>query len=173
MTILATLCYVEDGDRVLMLHRNKREGDWHRGRYNGLGGKFLPGEGPEACMVREVREESGLEAEAWLLKGVLTFPAFDGVNDWQCFIYRVTRWHGTLQPCDEGTLEWVPRQALDSLPLWPGDRLFLPLVFEPEGWFSGVFRYADKALGEWELWQYGAAGATHRRGDGLSTEAFR
>ena len=155
MTILATLCYLTEDTKVLMLHRNKREKDWHKGKYNGLGGKFMPGEGPEACMLREVQEESGLLPEEWILKGVLNFPLFDGVNDWQCFVYRITRWSGTLQPCHEGTLEWVEESQLLQLNLWQGDRIFLPKVMGSEGWFSGFFRYVEKELVSWELWDYG------------------
>jgi len=46
---LATLCYVQDKktNSTLMLHRVKKENDYHRGKWNGLGGKFEPGESPE------------------------------------------------------------------------------------------------------------------------------
>lgn len=158
MAILATLCYVVDGDKVLMLHRNKKKNDWHEGRYNGLGGKFISGEGPEECMVREVFEESGYIPEAWQLRGVIAFPKFDGENDWQCFIFRIDRWRGTQTECLEGTLEWVAIADLQHLPMWPGDRHFLPRVFEDSGWFSGVIRYDEKKVSSWQLRDYGYTG---------------
>ena len=138
---LATLVYVRDGDLTLMLHRNARPDDTHYGKWNGLGGKFEPGESPEQCMRREVFEESGLTVEEAELKGVLTFPDFDGEHDWYAFVYLVTRTSGELGPDPaEGSLRWVPTAALLDLTLWEGDRVFLPWLDRP-GVFSAVFRY--------------------------------
>jgi len=61
---LATLCYVTDGEKTLMLYRNKKENDYHEGKWNGLGGKFEAGESPEECAIREIKEESGITPEA-------------------------------------------------------------------------------------------------------------
>ena len=77
-TILGTLCYLKRDGKTLMLYRNRKANDFHEGKWNGLGGKFEPGESPEACAIREVREESGLEVAAPRLHGMLTFPGFDG-----------------------------------------------------------------------------------------------
>ena len=138
---LATLVYVRDGDLTLMLHRNARPDDTHYGKWNGLGGKFEPGESPEQCMRREVFEESGLTVEEAELKGVLTFPDFDGEHDWYAFVYLVTRTSGELGPDPaEGSLRWVPTAELLDLTLWEGDRVFLPWLDRP-GVFSAVFRY--------------------------------
>jgi 8-oxo-dGTP diphosphatase len=138
---LATLAYVRDGERTLMLHRNTRPDDTHYGKWNGLGGKLEPGESPEEGMRREIREESGLTVEAATLRGVLTFPDFDGRHDWYAFVYLVTRTRGELGPDPaEGTLAWVPTASLLELPMWEGDRIFLPWLDRP-GFFSGVFRY--------------------------------
>ena len=82
MIINATLCYLRRDRYTLMLYRNKKPDDIHQGKWNGLGGKFEAGETPEECACREVREESGLIPDELVLKGVLTFPCFDGVNDW-------------------------------------------------------------------------------------------
>ena len=143
---LATLVYVRDGDRTLMLHRNTRPDDMHFGKWNGLGGKLEAGESPEQGMRREVLEESGLAVEAAELKGVLTFPDFDGRHDWVAFVFLVTRTSGELGPDPaEGTLCWVPTVDLPNLPLWEGDRVFLPWLDRP-GWFSGVFRYQGGRL---------------------------
>lgn len=84
---LGTLCYVRNGDKTLMIHRNSREGDFHLGKYNGLGGKFEAGESPEECVIREIKEESGLDITEPQLKGVITFPLFDGVDDWYVFLF--------------------------------------------------------------------------------------
>jgi 8-oxo-dGTP diphosphatase len=154
--ILATLAYVmsPDGRRVLMIHRNRRPGDLHWGKYNGLGGKLDRGEDVVAGLRREVREESGLECEEVVLRGTLSWPGF-GKNgeDWFAFVFCVERWSGELRAdTAEGTLEWVEVERLLDLPLWEGDRHFLPMVFErTERQFHGVMPYQDgRPVG----WQY-------------------
>ena len=153
---LATLVYVRDGDLTLMLHRNARPDDTHYGKWNGLGGKFEPGESPEQCMRREVLEESGLTVEAAELKGFLTFPDFDGEHDWYAFVYLVTRTSGDLGPDPtEGSLRWVPTAELLDLTLWEGDRVFLPWL-DRVGTFSAVFNYRGGRLVDHEVSFYPA-----------------
>ena len=144
-TIAATLCYVRSGGRTLMLHRNKKEGDVHLGKWNGLGGKMDPGESPEDCVVREVREESGLTVFDARLRGVLTFPAFRDGEDWLVFAYTATRFDGEVGECAEGTLEWIEDAKILSLPLWEGDRVFLPWLSQ-DRFFSAKFTYRDGRL---------------------------
>jgi 8-oxo-dGTP diphosphatase len=146
--ILATLGYVftPDGARVLLVHRNRRPGDAHLGKYNGLGGKLERDEDVVSCLRREVREESGLECEALELRGTVSWPGFGkGGEDWFGFIFRVTRWSGTpFRENADGPLEWVEVGRVLELPLWEGDRHFLPLVFDPAGRpFHGVMPYRD------------------------------
>lgn len=158
--ILATLGYVLSPDRsqVLMIHRNARPDDLAFGKYNGLGGKLDPGEDVAACMRREIREEAGIESVAMTLRGTISWPGF-GKNgeDWFGFIFVVTEWTGTpLAANHEGTLEWVPLSRLLAfdLNLWPGDRYFLPLVFDdaaPPQPFHGVMPYAN---GQPVSWNY-------------------
>ena len=149
-TVAATLCYVRSGGRTLMMHRNKKEGDVHRGKWNGLGGKFDAGESPDECVVREIREESGLTLLDPRLRGVLTFPAFKNGEDWLVFIYTATRFEGSLGACAEGDLEWVEDARLATLPLWEGDRIFLPWL-DQERFFSGKFTYLDGRLARHEV----------------------
>jgi len=139
-TIAATLCYVRSGGRTLMLHRNKKPGDAHRGKWNGLGGKFEPGASPDECVAREVREESGLTLLDARLRGILTFPAFRPGEDWLVFLYTASKFEGELGECAEGDLEWIEDARLLELPLWEGDRVFLPWL-EKEWFFSGKFVY--------------------------------
>jgi 8-oxo-dGTP diphosphatase len=146
--ILATLGYIlsPDGLQVLLVHRNRRPGDPHLGKYNGLGGKLDRGEDVVACLRREIREEAGLECEQLLLRGTISWPGFGKQGeDWFGFIFRVDRWTGQpRQENAEGTLEWVALERLLELPLWEGDRYFLPLVFEQtEKQFHGVMPYRD------------------------------
>jgi len=152
--ILATLGYIlsPDGRRVLLIHRNRRTSDPHYGKYNGLGGKLDPGEDVVACIRREVREESGLECVSLLLRGTVSWPGFGKHNeDWFGFIFRVDRFSGIAASGNaEGDLEWVEVERVLELPLWEGDRHFLPLVFErTERQFHGVMPYRDGRPVSW------------------------
>ncbi|MFI5345958.1 MAG: NUDIX domain-containing protein [Elusimicrobiota bacterium] len=143
--VVATLCYIRAAGRTLMLHRNKKPGDVHRGKYNGLGGKLDAGESPDECVIREIREESGLNLLDSRLRGVLTFPAFKDGEDWIVFVYTATRFEGEIGECPEGTLEWVDDAKILDLPLWEGDRVFLPWL-DGERFFSAKFVYRDGRL---------------------------
>ena len=152
--VVATLGYVMSPDRarVLLVHRNRRPDDPHFGKYNGLGGKLDPGEDVVACLRREVREESGLECDELVLRGTISWPGFGkGGEDWFGFVFRIDRYRG--EPWAEngdGPLVWVPVERVLELPLWEGDRYFLPLVFErTERQFHGVMPYRDGRPVSW------------------------
>ena len=153
MIKLATLCYLKDEDRTLMLHRIKKEGDMHLGKWNGLGGKVENGETPEACAAREVKEESGLTVTDPQLKGFITFPNFDGTNDWYVFVYRYENFSGQLIDSAEGHLEWIQNDRMPELPLWEGDRIFMEWLEQP-GIFSAVFNYKQGTLLDWSVIWY-------------------
>jgi 8-oxo-dGTP diphosphatase len=153
--ILATLAYVLslDGRRVLLVHRNRRPNDQHFGKYNGLGGKLDPAEDVVTGMLREVREEAGIECHSFSLRGTVSWPGFGQQGeDWFGFIFRVETWSGQAKDENaEGDLEWVEVDRLLELPLWEGDRYFLPLVFEPDGrQFHGVMPYRDGRPVSWK-----------------------
>jgi len=145
MKILATLCYIRKGGKTLMLHRIKKENDIHKGKYNGLGGKFEDGESPQECVIREVYEESGLKINVPKLKGVLTFPDFDGKNDWIVFVFVVKKFSGKMINSSEGILQWVKDEDLLKLNLWEGDRFFLKYL-DSDKFFSGKFIYKKGRL---------------------------
>ncbi len=140
--ILATLCYVKDvkNKKVLMLHRIKKRNDVHEGKWNGLGGKFEKGESPEDCVIREVKEESGLTIKSPELKGFIAFPDFDGRNDWHVFVFVVDKFSGTMIDSAEGKLEWIPFGELLSLNLWEGDKIFIKWLNQKK-FFSAKFNY--------------------------------
>ena len=141
---LATLCYIIDKKRnsTLMLHRIKKENDYHQGKWNGLGGKLNNGESPEECAIREIKEESGLTVKNPLLKGFITFPNFDGVDDWYVFVFVFNDFEGMLIDSPEGKLQWIPNNQLTSLHLWEGDKIFLEWIFDKKI-FSAKFNYED------------------------------
>lgn len=140
--ILATLCYVKRDGRTLMVHRNKKLNDIHQGKWNGLGGKFEPGESPEECIRREVQEETGLVISNPKLHGLLVFSGFKG-KDWYVFVFTATDFDGELIDSPEGRLEWVDDSNLTSLNLWPSDLIFLPWL-EQGKFFSAKFVYEDE-----------------------------
>lgn len=144
---LATLCYLKMDGKTLMIHRIKKENDMHQGKWNGLGGKLNPGESPEDCVIREVREESGLTISDPLLKGFLTFPRFANDEDWYAFVFVARKIEGQLIESEEGVLEWIDDDLLLNLDLWEGDLIFLPWLERP-GIFSGKFIYQDGKLVE-------------------------
>ena len=128
-----------------MLHRIKKENDIHKNKWNGLGGKLEPGESPEECVKREVFEESGLIIESPNLHGVITFPKFDGIDDWIVFVYTANNFEGNLIDCNEGKLDWVSDDQLLNLNLWEGDKIFIPWLTQDK-FFSAKFIYEKKKL---------------------------
>ena len=157
--IVATLGYVlsPDGRQVLMLHRNARADDHHLGKYNGLGGKIEPDEDVLAGMRREITEEAGIDCTALSLRGTISWPGFGKHGeDWLGFVFVVTAFTGMpLQRNPEGTLEWIDIARLHELPMWEGDREFLPLVFDDDPRpFHGVMPYRD---GRMQSWRYSRA----------------
>ena len=131
-----TLCYLERDDRYLMLHRIKKQEDLNRDKWIGIGGKFEEGESPEDCLLREVREETGLTLDSWRYCGIVTFVSDEWGTEYM-HLFHSEMFHGTLKDCDEGALEWVDKTALASLPdQWEGDRIFLKLLDEDAPFFS-------------------------------------
>lgn len=141
---LATLVYVqnEDTQQTLMIHRCKKDSDYHLGKWNGLGGKFEAGETPEECAIREIKEEAGLTISNPILKGIITFPMFDDKDDWYVFLFTVNDWEGNLTECDEGELAWIDNKEILNLPLWEGDTIFIPWLYM-DGLFSAKFVYKE------------------------------
>jgi 8-oxo-dGTP diphosphatase len=152
--ILATLGYIlsPNAEEVLLIHRNKRHGDPQFGKYNGLGGKLRAAEDVVAGMRREIREEADLECLHMALRGTISWPGFGKQGeDWFGFIFRIDSFRGTpLTENAEGTLSWVPVEQVLTLPLWEGDRHFLPLIFDnSQGQFHGVMPYHDGRPVSW------------------------
>jgi 8-oxo-dGTP diphosphatase len=154
--VLATLGYVLSPDRkkVLLVHRNARPGDVHLGKYNGLGGKLERNEDIVTGMKRELREEAGIECESMQLRGTISWPGFGKEGeDWFAFIFLIEKFSGTPPERNvEGPLEWIELDRLMDLPLWDGDRYFLPLVFDGDSRpFHCVMPYENYKMLSWTI----------------------
>jgi len=142
---LTTLCYIKKDGKTLMLHRIKKQNDIHEGKWNGLGGHIEQGETPDECVIREVYEESGLAIKNPLLRGILTFPLFNGFEDEYTFLFTTTDFEGEIIDSSEGNLEWIDDSKVLSLNLWDGDKIFLKWL-EDGRFFSGKLEYLDGSL---------------------------
>ena len=132
---LTTLCYIEQNDRYLMLHRVKKQGDLNEGKWLGVGGHFEAGESPEDCMMREVLEETGLAVTSFRFRGIVTFAQSSGYTEYM-HLFTADAFDGELRECSEGDLAWVKKEEIDALPLWEGDHVFLRLLREDRPFFS-------------------------------------
>lgn len=149
MRELTTLCYVEREDAYLMLHRVKKKKDVNKDKWIGIGGHFEAGESPEECLMREVREETGLVLTDWQFRGIVTFcftpkEAGDQTEQPACeymCLYTATGYEGEPGECNEGNLEWVSKDRIKDLNLWEGDKIFFRLLEEKIPFFSLKLEY--------------------------------
>lgn len=142
---LTTICYIEKDDKYLMLHRTKKENDQSHDKWLGVGGKFEENESPDECVVREVKEETGLNLLSYRLRGVMTFVSDMWETEYM-FIYTADKFEGKLTECDEGELLWIEKSKILDLKLWEGDILFLKKLMEDCGFFTIKVRYQGEKL---------------------------
>ena len=142
-----TLCYIEKDDSYLMLHRVKKEKDINKDKWIGVGGHFEEGESPEECLLREVKEETGLELTSFRLRGIVTFTT-DMYPTEYMFLYTADVYEGEITECSEGNLEWVKKREVYQLPAWEGDKVFFRLLEEEIPVFSLKLRYEGDNLVE-------------------------
>ena len=145
--INSTLCYITRGSDVLMLHRVKKKNDINKDKWIGIGGKFEDGESPDACLLREAKEETGLTLTSWRCRGVVTFLSDQAEGEYM-YLFTADGFQGELKDCDEGDLQWVSRDFLDSLPKWEGDQIFLDLLWADAPFFLLTLRYEGDRLRE-------------------------
>ena len=131
--------------RYLLLHRVKKENDLNRDKWIGIGGKFEENESPEDCLLREVREETGLVLNDWRYCGIVTFVSDRWEGEYM-HLFHATAFDGVLRDCDEGVLEWVPKAEFAKLPQWEGDRIFLRLMESQAPFFSLKLCYKGDSL---------------------------
>lgn len=145
---LTTLCYLEKDDKYLMLHRVKKKNDVNQDKWIGVGGHALSYESPEDCLLREVHEETGLLLTDYRFRGIVTFALKDVETQYMC-LYTANGWEGELDyNCPEGVLEWVAKEQITSLELWPGDKVFFKLIAQEHPFFSLKLSYDGDILEE-------------------------
>ena len=132
---LSTLCYLERDGKYLMLHRVVKKNDVNKDKWIGVGGHFEQDESPAECVVREVKEETGCTLTSYRFRGIVTFVSGDGVTEYM-HLFTADGFEGTPAECDEGVLEWVPKDQVDALNIWEGDKIFFRLLMTEEPFFS-------------------------------------
>ncbi len=142
---LTTICYIEKDGCFLMLHRTKKENDQSHDKWLGVGGKFEKDESPDECIVREVKEETGLTLTSYRLRGIMTFVSDVWETEYM-FIYTADQFQGEIQPCSEGDLYWVKKEEVLNLHLWQGDVLFLRKLIQNEDFFTLKVEYQGEEL---------------------------
>lgn len=154
--IVGSLGYILSPDKqhVLMVHRCARSDDEHLGKYNGLGGKMESNEDICTCMTREIMEEAGITVTEMSLRGTINWSGFGKKGeDWFGFLFLITAFEGTPhEKNNEGILEWIPLNELGKLPMWEGDKYFLPLVFDNDPRpFHGNMPWKDGKPVSWDF----------------------
>lgn len=142
-----TLCYIYGPEGVLMLHRTRKENDINKDKYIGVGGHLEHGESPEECVLREVKEETGLTMKSFRLRGIITF-VIDEIDE-ITFLYTCDKYEGqnpSGDPCAEGELKWIKEDRIEDLPIWPGDKIFFRLLKERQDVFSLKLTYINDRL---------------------------
>ncbi len=142
-----TLCYIEKDDCYLMLHRVKKKNDLNQEKWIGPGGKFEEGESPEDCLLREVKEETGLTLTSFRYRGIVTFLSDRWENE-HMHLFTADGFTGEMIECNEGDLQWVPKSSVYDLNLWEGDKLFFRLLDENVPFFTMKLRYEGDVLKE-------------------------
>ena len=141
-----TLCYIERGGAYLMLHRTKKENDANHDKWLGVGGGIESGEAPDECLLREVREETGLTLKSYRGRGVIDFVS-DRWEDEEMHLYTAAIGdEAEPRACDEGDLEWVLKEKIESLPIWEGDKIFLELLRRDAPYFRLRLEYRGETL---------------------------
>lgn len=154
---LTTLCYIERDNQYLMLHRIKKENDENHDKWIGVGGKFEPNESPEECMLREVKEETGIVLENYRFRGIVTFVS----EKWETqYMHLFTAFYEGNDEAirtenEEGRLEWVLKSEIETLNIWEGDKIFLRLLRDNQLFFNLKLQYdEDDILTDARVWKY-------------------
>ena len=148
----ATLCFILTEDRRWILLGRKERG-FGAGKYNGFGGKILPGETPRAAAAREIAEESHVTVDPKGLRdaGNVTFwfpyqPSFDHY----VHVFVTTKWHGEPRDSAEMTPRWFRVDDIPYEEMWADDLHWIPLVLAGKS-IEAAFTFDEdnESLSEW------------------------
>lgn len=145
--ILSTLCYIEKDNQYLMLHRTKKKNDINKDKWIGIGGKFEENESPEECIIREVKEETGLHLKSYQLRCIVTYVSTNWETEYM-YVFTSDDFEGNIIECNEGDLQWVNKDEVTKLNTWEGDKIFIEKMQKDKNFFTVKFEYdGDKLLG--------------------------
>lgn len=151
--ILTTLAYLKKDGKTLLLHRTKKKKDINEGKWIGVGGKIEPGESPEDCIKREIKEETGYTPLALKCHGYVTFPGLYYGEDEGMFVFSCHDFEGTLEECGEGDLQWVNDDLIPDYPKWEGDHHFFEWM-EDDYYHHAKITYQDDHLVDYQEEKY-------------------
>ena len=151
--IFSTLCYIEKDGKYLMLHRTKKKDDINKDKWLGVGGKFEKDESPEECMLREVKEETGLMLKSYKLRCIVTYVSTTWETEYM-YVFTSKDFTGNLIECNEGDLEWVNKKDVLRLNSWEGGKIFVEKIQEDDTFFTVKFEYDGEKLIRYDLREY-------------------
>ena len=151
--ILSTLCYIEKDGKYLMLHRTKKKNDINKDKWLGVGGKFEEGESPEECIIREVKEETGLVLKNYKLRCIVTYVSTIWETEYM-YVFTSDKFEGNLIDCNEGDLQWIDKDKVTQLKTWEGDKIFLEKIQKDNTFFTIKFNYDGEKLVKYNLKEY-------------------
>ncbi len=151
--ILSTLCYIEKDGKYLMLHRTKKKDDINKDKWLGIGGKFEDGESPEECIIREVKEETGLTLNSYKLRCIVTYVSTNWETEYM-YVFTSDDFIGKLIECNEGDLQWIEKDKITELKTWEGDKIFVEKIKNNDSFFTIKFNYDGEKLIKYDLKEY-------------------
>lgn len=145
LTIPRTLCFVLNGDDVLLMKRGSHKRVFPN-RYNGVGGHIERDEDPLTSARREVLEETGLTVEHLRLRAVYNIDAGgENLTGILLFVFTCHTVQREVITSDEGTLHWVPRSEILSLDLVEDVPYILPRILTMDDATPPLFIHASYA----------------------------
>ena len=151
--IFSSLCYIEKDEKYLMLHRTKKNNDINENKWIGIGGKFEVGESPEECIIREVKEETGLTLNSYKFRGIITYISKTWETEYVC-LFTSDNFSGKLIECNEGDLKWIDKKEVLNLKTWEGDKIFINKIQKDDKFFTIKFEYDGDTILKYDLKEY-------------------
>lgn len=151
--ILSTLCYIEKDNQYLMLHRAKKKNDMNKDKWIGIGGKFEQNESPEECVIREVKEETGLHLKSYQLRCIVTYVSTNWETEYM-YVFTSDDFEGNMIECNEGDLQWINKNEVTKLNIWEGDKIFIEKMQNDNKFFTVKFEYDGDKLLRYDLKEY-------------------